>query len=787
MTLKRKVAIIGAGIAGSSAALGLLNAGFDVTLYSDKERKTLRDGVAATGTAIYLGGVSQEADAEIIENIYGDDAFSTGLNIRSYDAEKKPLLEFDSDFVSFRSRSVDARLVADDRIGRFLERGGVFRVERVDLERLDGIASENDLTLVATGKGLFSELFEIDKSRTVYSEPQRYLLNVIGLTGVAYDERAFDYRSKAAWRRGYFNSHATHGEIVIAPQIHKDGIQSWSILGFAKPDGDFKKRFDQAFDAASALAILKEAYREYFPEDSAEIDKFTLLESDPYTYLKGAVTPLVRKAVGFTKSGRVVGAIGDSAIIFDPIGAQGAQNASVQVAALVKAAKKRKGAFDAEWLNDQFDAHWENYGHGATEVTRLFLGDPKYAAHAALVFQAAAVNSKAGTALFRLQSETSLLLKLQSKGAFIRYLEEATGESIEDLLARFKPSGRFGARGEAFGDIFHTVCPVPVAAILGHIESDFARQGTPIKLLQASSDRDTRESHFVHKIDNLFRQGGNAPALYAKSSGSQTKLIALSYAPQYQGLLALREGGINNLKDIKGKRLALPRRFREPIDFWRSISLQGYENALRTVGLSLSDVTLVDLPTDDSFSDRPTNNRLARAGELIRQHQRETIAWLNGEVDVIFAYSAWGAFLREQFSAVELIDLNSLALNEKINNGAPKTLTVSTKLLEEHPDLVENYLFEALLSVKWARENGAEARRIIASKSSVIEALLNDGVEQALDISLDNHLIEALVLRKEFLLRYGFIPNDFDVRGWIDPVPLERARKRFDKYLKRDA
>jgi ABC-type nitrate/sulfonate/bicarbonate transport system substrate-binding protein len=331
-------------------------------------------------------------------------------------------------------------------------------------------------------------------------------------------------------------------------------------------------------------------------------------------------------------------------------------------------------------------------------------------------------------------------------------------------------------------EIFHTVCPVPVAAIFGHIEKDFAQEGTTLNILQASNDRNIRESHFVHKLDNLFRQGGNAPALYAKSSGSDTKLVALNYAPQYQGLLALPTSSLKSLKDLKGKRLALPRRFREPIDFWRSISLQGYENALRTVGLGLDDVTLVDLPTDDSFSDRPTSDRLVRSGELIRQHQTETLAWLRGEVDVIFAYSAWGAFLREQFSATELIDLNtSASLKDKINNGAPKTLTVSAKLLKERPDLVELYLFEALKAAKWARENNDEARRIIASKTSTVEALLVEGVEKSLDISLDNELIEALNLRKEFLLRHGFIPNDFDIHEWIDPAPLKKAIERFKK------
>ncbi|MDR3177733.1 MAG: FAD-binding protein, partial [Campylobacteraceae bacterium] len=108
--IKRKAAVIGAGIAGSSAALGLLDAGFDVTLYSDKSRKDLRDNVTATGTAIYFGKPSQEADAKIIENLYGEDSFTDGFSVRGYGADKKPLLSFDVDFRYFRAQGVDPRL-----------------------------------------------------------------------------------------------------------------------------------------------------------------------------------------------------------------------------------------------------------------------------------------------------------------------------------------------------------------------------------------------------------------------------------------------------------------------------------------------------------------------------------------------------------------------------------------------------------------------------------------------------------------------------------------------------
>ncbi|MGK8468715.1 cadherin repeat domain-containing protein, partial [Nocardia cyriacigeorgica] len=58
----RSAAVIGAGQTGVTAALGLLDAGFDVTLYSDRDQRALRDDVPATGTALEFGE-TQQAEA----------------------------------------------------------------------------------------------------------------------------------------------------------------------------------------------------------------------------------------------------------------------------------------------------------------------------------------------------------------------------------------------------------------------------------------------------------------------------------------------------------------------------------------------------------------------------------------------------------------------------------------------------------------------------------------------------------------------------------------------------
>lgn len=447
--MTKKIAIIGAGLAGASAALGFLNAGFSVSLYSDKPRQALRDDVAATGTAIYFGQPSQDADAHIIENLYGDDAFADGFSLRAYNEDNSPLLAFDTDYRYYRSQAVDVRLRTDDRLARFIEQGGDFRVATITPDALDAIAASHDLTLVATGKQGLADLFAVDERRTVYQTPQRHLLTV-NVTGLPYHQQTFDYRSQVGSKHNLFTVHATQGEIFTGPLQHKDIGQSWVLLGFAKPGSDWQQRFAKAVDTASALAIFKQIFRDYFPEDSAEIERLRPIESDPHTWLKGAVTPTVRQAVGYTRNRHVIAALGDTAISFDPIAGQGAQNISIQVAALVGAAQAHQGPFDAAWISAQFDAHWAQHGYAATEVTRLFLGDPKYAEYANLLFPSAASNpAGGGAAFFRFLSEPALLTGLQTKEAFTQYIEAETGESIETLLARFVPATSFAAREAA--------------------------------------------------------------------------------------------------------------------------------------------------------------------------------------------------------------------------------------------------------------------------------------------------------------------------------------------------
>ncbi|ADG78726.1 Monooxygenase OS=Tsukamurella paurometabola (strain ATCC 8368 / DSM / CCUG 35730 / CIP 100753/ JCM 10117 / KCTC 9821 / NBRC 16120 / NCIMB 702349 / NCTC 13040) OX=521096 GN=Tpau_2115 PE=4 SV=1 [Tsukamurella paurometabola] len=423
-----RIAIIGAGVVGATAALVLAQRGHQVDLYSERTAEQLRDDVPATGTAV-LFGHSRDVDHTLVPELYPQAPVSTGMNTRLQTGEPGALeqvLAFDPDF-AYTAAGIDVRLRAYDRIRLFEQAGGRFIVDTVSPESLDTIAGQHDLTLVSTGKGGLSGLFPVDEARTVYRAPQRQLL-AAAFAGLGHGDDVFTARGHGAGAHNVFNLHTDHGEIWIGPYWHKDAGATWSVLGFAKPGGAWVERFNEVTDPQSALEVVVGIYRDYFPDDLPDIEKLRVIEEDRHPWLRGAVTPTVRQGVGFTRSGHPVASLGDTSIAFDPIAGQGAQTGLIQVAALVKAIDDRGPnftAFTPDWIRDQFDRHWEERGHAAAEVTRLFLGDPDYAFAAGPLFAGATADDAVGAALFNLLSVPDPILDLKTEDDVQRFIDEA--------------------------------------------------------------------------------------------------------------------------------------------------------------------------------------------------------------------------------------------------------------------------------------------------------------------------------------------------------------------------
>ncbi|MCW2731826.1 MAG: putative oxygenase subunit [Mycobacterium sp.] len=438
MSQKRSVAIIGAGQTGVSAAVGFLNAGFDVTLFSDRDRERLRNDGPATGTAVTFA-VAQAAERELgLDDYLGRAPRVTGQSTQVFSgsgADREDGLDFDVEYDGVRAAGVDTRLKVDDRIGEFLSRGGRFVVSVITADSLDDVAAAHDLTLVATGRAGLSELFAVDHSRTVYDKPQRSLL-MLTVAGLGHGPDVFAHRGAKGGEHNTFAISSEQGELWWGPYLHKDAGPAWSFLGFAKPGSDWEQRFNGAHDVASAHRIVTDVHRDYVDWDLPEISATTLIPNDPHAWLRGAVTPTVRHAVGVTAGGHPVLALGDTAISFDPIGAQGAQGGLIQSAQLVAAARDHAGPFDEEWLHDRFEHFWTTRGAAAVLVTRLFLGDPEFAPYGQLFFPAAAASPEFGAALFGLLSDPNPMLRIGSRAAARRFIAEISGEPADELLSR---------------------------------------------------------------------------------------------------------------------------------------------------------------------------------------------------------------------------------------------------------------------------------------------------------------------------------------------------------------
>ncbi|TQM29899.1 styrene monooxygenase/indole monooxygenase family protein [Nocardia bhagyanarayanae] len=438
----RSAAVIGAGQAGVTAALGLLDAGFEVTLYSDRDQRALRDDVPATGTALEFGEAQQAEAALGLDSYTARAPRHTGLSVRIAGPEREELIAFDGNFDGYVGVAVDTRLKADERLTAFQERGGRFVVEQVTAETLDPIAAANDLTLVATGRAGLADLFPIDQRRTVYDAPQRSLLTVT-VTGLGHDTSVFAHRSPAGGGHSGFSIFADQGEGWWGPYLHKDVGPSWAFLGWARPGSDWEKRFAAADSAESALRIVQDLYRDYIDWDLPEVQAAQVIAEDPQSWLKGAVRPLVRAGVGRTAGGHVVASFGDTSVAYDPIAGQGAQSGLIQAQRLVAAAAVHDGPFDEDWLSARYAEFLAARSDAASKVTRLFLGDPELAEIGNQFFAAAAVDPRFASALVGLLHRPQPLLEIDSLEAANAYITRVTGENAADLLARFTPAGRF--------------------------------------------------------------------------------------------------------------------------------------------------------------------------------------------------------------------------------------------------------------------------------------------------------------------------------------------------------
>lgn len=338
--------------------------------------------------------------------------------------------------------------------------------------------------------------------------------------------------------------------------------------------------------------------------------------------------------------------------------------------------------------------------------------------------------------------------------------------------------------------LWYTRCPLPtafgVAVELGLLDAEFAADGIRIQSLAAATDVAVRQSHFDHSQANSFRHGGNGPPLVSRSRGADLKLIGLSWNDSVKPLLVMPGRGIRSVADLKGKRISIPVRAGDSIDFWKATALRGLEVALRSAGMTLNDVIPTTVSTNRAFIDDATTSTSPTAtlwdARFMLGHQREeAFALIRGEVDALYSQGAVSAIVQGFTGAIALTDNSSHKdLRDRVNNDAPLAFTVSGRLLDERPDLVRRAMACVLQAAGWACAHEREAKRIIAADTGLAEELVGSafspGVHRQLEVDLRPDWVEALKIQHDHLLRQGFLKEAVDFDAFVDHGALNGAR-----------
>ncbi|MFD3652968.1 ABC transporter substrate-binding protein [Streptomyces sp. NPDC058620] len=317
------------------------------------------------------------------------------------------------------------------------------------------------------------------------------------------------------------------------------------------------------------------------------------------------------------------------------------------------------------------------------------------------------------------------------------------------------------------GTLWYTRCPVPtatgIAADRGWLTGEFAADGIAVRSLQDAAPDTDRGAHYTHALPGLFREGGNVPALWARSRGERTRLIGLTWIEERQAVLVAPGSGIRGADALRGLRLAVPAHSID-IDFWRAMALRGFEGALASAGLTPHDATLVDVPADG----------------YPEQWAAELAALRRGDVDAVYVKGALAVEAARRAGAEVAVELDELPDRRfRVNNGTPRPITVHQQLLDDHPDLVDRFLAVLLRAADWATGHPGEVARILGAETGAgadgVAGAYRPGTHLTLHPDLSAERLALLAQQESALRAHGFLSEPVDVTTWADPEPLRRA------------
>jgi ABC-type nitrate/sulfonate/bicarbonate transport system substrate-binding protein len=345
--------------------------------------------------------------------------------------------------------------------------------------------------------------------------------------------------------------------------------------------------------------------------------------------------------------------------------------------------------------------------------------------------------------------------------------------------------------GNELREVYYTICPLIVSSHIaeakGFLREEFEKVNAVPRYLR-SLPKEEWLAHFTSIHPNLFRDGGCIPPIWARSQSEVNRLIGVtSFAMGGAQIVTRTDSGINRVADLKGRRVGLTLRTKnDRVDFARATAHRALLLALDLGGLSEKDVQWVDIPEAEAKDGDPSWAKLAPAnnsaelwgnGKLKGLPWKEGDALTDGRVDAVYARAEQLTPLEKRGKVKVIENLNRYPDWTLQVLNTPIVLTVSSEVAEKYPDVPAAWLRAAVRAAEWIRGHVGEAAEILYEVTSYSDTAVIEKDLASYDYTpnLSEQHLEGLKIQKSFLLKYGYIADDFDLESWVDDSFLKRA------------
>jgi len=328
--------------------------------------------------------------------------------------------------------------------------------------------------------------------------------------------------------------------------------------------------------------------------------------------------------------------------------------------------------------------------------------------------------------------------------------------------------------------VLYSRCPVvptssSLAYKLGYLQDELGNEAGLEFDMQVVTLEPTL--HPAHDERYWLRHAGHPKALWARSEGADTRVVALSWVDGSYPIMALPQSGIASPADLKGKCVAVAHiRGSSSLDLVRAQHLKTYETALQTAGLSLDEVEQVKFEFGHEVMQGPKSVKAKNVFEIMAAEF--LTAMIRGTIDA--AATQLPAAVMNLLDIREVYDTrNHPSIAARVNPTVLRAVVVSGPLHRDQRDVVVRIVARLLSAGQWAQAHPDDVAGLVADdmKTSALRLTNAYGdLSRGVQIDVSEELVDALGSHKDFLLRHGFIARDFSVDDWVDRSVMRDAR-----------